>query len=345
MDEPLAVALKFGFLAVLYLFLVWVVRSSARDLARYSGSAAAEPVEAPGPARRPRPAPERRGGETPRLVVVAAMGHQPGTTFDVADGAMFGRSDGADIRVEDQFASSSHARIYDRGGALYLEDMGSTNGTHLNGRKVQSAEPLAHGRHDSHRRQRIPLRGVAGGASHRRAGRPHRRGPPAVRERGLARRPPAAVRGRGRHGRRQGRRGGLRGGRRGGGARARVRRARRGAARRHRPRRQPAHLRPRRCRRVAPRHGHHAHARQGARRRGEPRPRGRQPRVPHARRRARASSPATTRSSPSWSGAARSRRRPPSTTRSARSSRARSAPSPTSRSTPTRWPAARAMCS
>src|SRR4051812_25088321 len=127
MDEPLAVALKFGFLAVLYLFLLWVVRSSARDLARYSGSAsAAEPVEAPSPSRRSRPAPERRDGAAPRLVVVAAMGHEPGTTFDVGDGAMFGRADAADIHVEDQFASSSHARVYDRGGAMYLEDMGST---------------------------------------------------------------------------------------------------------------------------------------------------------------------------------------------------------------------------
>jgi hypothetical protein len=145
MDEPLAVALKFGFLAVLYLFLMWVVRSSARDLARYSGSAAAEPVEAPGPARRSRPAPARRDGGTPRLIVVAAMGHEPGTTFDVGDGAMFGRADAADIHVEDQFASSSHARIDNRGGAMYLEDMGSTNGTYLNGHKVKSAEPLGTG--------------------------------------------------------------------------------------------------------------------------------------------------------------------------------------------------------
>ena len=142
MDEPVAVALKFGFLAVLYLFLVWVVRSSARDLARYSGSAAAEPVEAPSPARRSRPASARRNGGAARLVVVAAMGHEPGTTFDVREGALFGRSDGADIRVEDPFASSSHARIDNRGGALYLEDMGSTNGTYLNGRKVQSAQRL-----------------------------------------------------------------------------------------------------------------------------------------------------------------------------------------------------------
>jgi hypothetical protein len=144
MDEPLAVALKFGFLAVLYLFLMWVVRSSARDLARYSGSAAAEPVETPSPRRRASPAPRRDGG-APRLIVVAAMGHEPGRTFDVGDGAMFGRADGADIHVEDQFASSSHARIYDRGGAMYLEDMGSTNGTYLNGRKVKSAEPLGTG--------------------------------------------------------------------------------------------------------------------------------------------------------------------------------------------------------
>jgi pSer/pThr/pTyr-binding forkhead associated (FHA) protein len=121
---------------------VWVVRSSARDLARYSGSAAAEPVEAPSPARRSRPASARRNGGAARLVVVAAMGHEPGTTFDVREGALFGRSDGADIRVEDPFASSSHARIDNRGGALYLEDMGSTNGTYLNGHKVQSAQRL-----------------------------------------------------------------------------------------------------------------------------------------------------------------------------------------------------------
>ena len=143
MDEPLAVALKFGFLAVLYLFLLWVVRSAMRDLARSGGgAAAAEPVEAPRPSRKDKRAPAPRSGGSPRLKVVAAMGHEPGTTFDVGEGAMFGRSENADIRVEDPFASSSHARIFNRAGEMYLEDMGSTNGTHLNGRKVQSAERL-----------------------------------------------------------------------------------------------------------------------------------------------------------------------------------------------------------
>jgi hypothetical protein len=143
MDEPLAVALKFGFLAVLYLFLLWVVRSAMRDLARYEGtSAAAEPVDVPGPRRRDRGGPDLRAGVRPRLQVVAAMGHEPGTTFDVGEGATFGRSDNADIRVDDAFASSAHARIFPRAEFMYLEDMGSTNGTYLNGRQVKTAQRL-----------------------------------------------------------------------------------------------------------------------------------------------------------------------------------------------------------
>jgi hypothetical protein len=143
MDEPLAVALKFGFLAVLYLFLLWVVRSAMRDLARYQGTAAAaEPVDLAGPRRRERSTPDLRSGVSPRLQVVAAMGHEPGTTFDVGEGATFGRSNNADIRVDDAFASSAHARIFPRAEFMYLEDMGSTNGTYLNGRQVKTAQRL-----------------------------------------------------------------------------------------------------------------------------------------------------------------------------------------------------------
>jgi hypothetical protein len=143
MDEPVAVALKFGFLAVLYLFLLWVARSAMKDLSRGSdGSAAAEPVEPPSPRRRQPAVPDLRAGVSPGLVVVAAMGHEPGTTFDVGRGATMGRSDGAEIRVDDPFASSAHARIFERGDFMYVEDMGSTNGTYLNGRQIRTAERL-----------------------------------------------------------------------------------------------------------------------------------------------------------------------------------------------------------
>jgi FHA domain len=142
-DEPLAVALKFGFLAVLYLFLLWVARSAMKDLARSGpGEAAAEAVEAPAPRRRDAGLPDLRAGVAPRLQVVAAMGHEPGAGFDVGAGATMGRSDNAEIRVDDPFASSAHARIYPRGDFMYLEDMGSTNGTYLNGRQVKTAERL-----------------------------------------------------------------------------------------------------------------------------------------------------------------------------------------------------------
>jgi hypothetical protein len=143
MDDPLAVALKFGFLAVLYLFLLWIARSAMKDLSRAgAGTAAAEPVEPPSPRRRESALPDLRAGVEPRIEVVAAMGHQPGTSFDVGSGAALGRSDGADINVNDPFASSAHARIFQRGDYMYLEDMGSTNGTYLNGRQVRTAERL-----------------------------------------------------------------------------------------------------------------------------------------------------------------------------------------------------------
>jgi hypothetical protein len=143
LDEPLAVALKFGFLAVLYLFLLWVARSASRDLARLEGSAAAGDPPDPLPSRRrERGGPDLRAGVQPRLEVVAAMGHDPGTSFEVGEGATLGRSDGADIRIDDPFASSAHARIFGREDFMYVEDMGSTNGTYLNGRQLRKAERL-----------------------------------------------------------------------------------------------------------------------------------------------------------------------------------------------------------
>jgi hypothetical protein len=143
MDEPLAVALKFGFLLVLYLFLLWIARSAMKDLGRGGDAvAAASPVEPPSARRRNSGVPDLRAGVSPQLVVVAAKGYEPGASWDIGGGAMMGRSDGAEIRVEDAFASSAHARIFSRGDSMYVEDMGSTNGTYLNGRQIRAAERL-----------------------------------------------------------------------------------------------------------------------------------------------------------------------------------------------------------
>ncbi len=141
-DDPLAVALQFGFLAVLYLFLLWVARSARRDLVRGQEPALADQQDTGERAARIGAGPDLSAGVSPRLEVVAAMGYEPGTLIDVSDGATLGRSDSADIHVEDPFASSVHARVFARNGFMHVEDMGSTNGTYLNGRQLRKAEQL-----------------------------------------------------------------------------------------------------------------------------------------------------------------------------------------------------------
>ncbi len=145
MSDPVALLLKFGFLAVLYLFLLFVARSALRDLARSEDEEAASEPAGGLPedrARRREPGVDLRSGIDPRLVVVAAMGREPDSELRIGDSATLGRAQSADIRVEDPFASSAHARIFPRGQFMYIEDMGSTNGTYLNGRQLRKPERL-----------------------------------------------------------------------------------------------------------------------------------------------------------------------------------------------------------
>jgi len=154
--DPVAVALKFGFLAVLYLFLLWIARSASKDLKRANDPRGLVPGAAT-----PRGAPaaggvsgatgmySATGGGRPdpevldsRLVVERAPGHTSGMEYEVGEGAVLGRGDQAEIRLEDPFASSRHARLVRQGGAVVLEDMGSTNGTYLNEELLSGPQPL-----------------------------------------------------------------------------------------------------------------------------------------------------------------------------------------------------------
>jgi hypothetical protein len=145
--QPVSVGLKFGFLAVLYLFLMWVAWSALRDLRRGRGEPAGAPRQ---------PAPDETGmyqaaaglgevdGFEPRLLVERAPGHQSGVAYDLMDGATLGRGD-VEIRLEDPFASSRHARISREGHVLIIEDLGSTNGTYLNEEPLSGPQPLYDG--------------------------------------------------------------------------------------------------------------------------------------------------------------------------------------------------------
>jgi FHA domain len=144
MLEPVSVGLKFGFLGVLYLFLLWIARSALKDLRRgHGGVVEADQVLTPdatgmyaaadglGPA----------DDLEPRLLVERATGHEPGTAYDVSGGATLGRGD-VEIRLDDPFASARHARISRQGHVVMIEDLGSTNGTYLNEEPLGGPQPL-----------------------------------------------------------------------------------------------------------------------------------------------------------------------------------------------------------
>ncbi len=139
--QPVSVALKFGFIAVMYLFLLWVSRSALQDLRRPGGPAAYPPAgDATGlysASGGTRTAPRE-----PRLVVERAPGHEPGMIYDLEQGAVLGRGEQAEIRLEDPYASGAHARIYEQGNLMVVEDLDSTNGTYLNEELLDGPRPL-----------------------------------------------------------------------------------------------------------------------------------------------------------------------------------------------------------
>jgi pSer/pThr/pTyr-binding forkhead associated (FHA) protein len=85
------------------------------------------------------------GAREPRLVVERATGHTPGMIYDIGEGAILGRGDSAEIRLEDPFASARHARVLTQAGIVVIEDLGSTNGTYLNEELLQGPTPLHDG--------------------------------------------------------------------------------------------------------------------------------------------------------------------------------------------------------
>jgi len=141
--EPVSVGLKLAFLAVLYLFLLWIARSALKDLRRpvgAGGSAPRPPVDATGVHQAVR-APGGREPGSARLVVESVPGHERGMEYDVEDGATLGRGD-VEIHLEDPFASTRHARLVRQGGVVVIEDLGSTNGTYLNEELLEGPRPL-----------------------------------------------------------------------------------------------------------------------------------------------------------------------------------------------------------
>ncbi len=143
MSEAVLTVLKFCFLALLYLFLYRVVRVTLRELRAPALTAepAAAPQAAPAPPRRER-APSGRGLRL-RILEPAA---RRGETHTIDREVTVGRGGGcALVLADDTYVSQLHARLFQQNGEGYVEDLGSTNGTYVNGKQISSVTRLKRG--------------------------------------------------------------------------------------------------------------------------------------------------------------------------------------------------------
>jgi FHA domain len=130
-DETLLI-LKIAFLVLLYGFIVLVVRSATKGMDQAPqesiilGAADAAALRA------------EHGLPSTRLLVVASPELQEGATIEVSAPTVVGRDVQSGIRLDrDEFASGQHARIEPRSNGAWVDDLGSTNGTFVNGSKLK----------------------------------------------------------------------------------------------------------------------------------------------------------------------------------------------------------------
>ena len=134
--------LKYVFLVMLYIFIARAVKAVYVELRpqptgrRPSGRRA----QAPAPARA-----ASRKGKAARKVAIVEGASSKGKSFELGDELIIGRADKCHIVLDDTYVSQMHARIYPRDGTVMLEDLGSTNGTYLNRRRITGTTELHRG--------------------------------------------------------------------------------------------------------------------------------------------------------------------------------------------------------
>ncbi len=131
MPDQLLNLLKIFLLLLLYLFFLRVLRAVWAEVNP------PRPIEAPvkRPSKQTRRVAPRRGGGGASLRILLPP-ELKGRAFPLTEEITLGRAAGCQVTLEDTYASQLHARVFQRDGTVYVEDLGSTNGTYLNRRKV-----------------------------------------------------------------------------------------------------------------------------------------------------------------------------------------------------------------
>ncbi len=136
MPDALLTILKFCFLAILYLFFIRVLRAVWAEVRPPKAAvAAAQQVQRPVRA-------SIGGNRPPGKLRVVEPAERRGRVYELSDELTVGRAGGCQVALgEDTYVSQLHARVFRREGQFYVEDLGSTNGTYVNRKKVTA--PIA----------------------------------------------------------------------------------------------------------------------------------------------------------------------------------------------------------
>jgi len=144
--DPAQRFLEYVFLALLYLFFLRVVRAVWVEL-REPRLVAAPPRQSSSAPQAARAAPGApKGRNVPRELAVIGPEEGKGQAFPLAEEISIGRAPGCAVALPtDTFVSQVHARVFRRGDEYWVEDLGSTNGTLVNGRRLTGPAPLRKG--------------------------------------------------------------------------------------------------------------------------------------------------------------------------------------------------------
>lgn len=147
MNELSLTIIRVAFLAVLWLFVIAAIGVVRTDLLGGPSTTArrgkARQAQAP---RQGRPARPPRAGRGSARVLVVTAGALKGTSVDLSQQQItLGRANDATLVLNDDYASTRHARLFPQDGQWLVEDLGSTNGTYLDRQKVTEPTPVSIG--------------------------------------------------------------------------------------------------------------------------------------------------------------------------------------------------------
>lgn len=152
MPAPLLNIFKYLLIVLIWLFFLRVLRAVWVESKGTSGSPMMVTTSTQAPIAVNKPSKSRRksSGQPiangPKLLVVSGISPVPGQEFLIDGAITIGRGQGCGIAmVKDTFASSVHARVYKNADDLYVEDLDSTNGTFVNGKKVLGSQVIVSG--------------------------------------------------------------------------------------------------------------------------------------------------------------------------------------------------------